>query len=60
MATKGVCRSKTEESGAEYATVDYGKGGRLASIPRERYEANAYEPPYDQLPECDGSENANA
>lgn len=47
---KGIYRTKTEASGAEYATVDYGNTARLESIGRDLYEQNGYTPPFDALP----------
>lgn len=53
MAAIGICRAKTEDSGAEHITIDYGTGGPLESISREQYEEQGYDPPYDELPPCD-------
>ena len=50
MAAKGIYRTKTPKSGAEYAFVDYGTGSKLREIPRQRYDAQGYEPSFDYLP----------
>ena len=50
---KGVCRTRTEETGAEYARVDYGTGARLSTVPRSLYDRHGYKPPFDELPPCD-------
>ena len=47
---KGVYRTRTPESGAEYAYVDYGAPSDLGEIPRSRYEEQSYDPPFDTLP----------
>ena len=47
---KGVYRTKTPESGAEYAWMDYGTPSNLGEIPRARYEEQSYEPPFEELP----------
>jgi len=55
---KGICRKKTEETGAEYARVDFGGSG-LSTVPRSLYDRHGYNPPYDQLPLCDELESPN-
>jgi hypothetical protein len=50
---KGVCRTRTEATGAEYARVDYGTGPRLATVTRSLYDRHGYEPPFDELPPCE-------
>jgi hypothetical protein len=50
MPAKGIYRTKTPESGAEYAFVDYGIASTLNEIPRWQYENADYEPPFDSLP----------
>jgi len=40
---------RTEKSGMEIAFVDKGIGNPIG-IPRERYEANGYKPPFEKLP----------
>ena len=46
---KGLWKT-THPSGMEIAYIDKGVGSPLG-IPRERYEANGYQPPFDKLPE---------
>jgi hypothetical protein len=53
VAATGVCRSKSEETGAEYATVDYATIGQLGSVARAIYEKRGYLPAYDELPVCE-------
>ena len=53
----GVCRTKSEETGAEHARVDYGTGPRLALVTRSLYDRHGYEPPYDKLPPCEDITN---
>lgn len=51
MSAKGVYRTRTPASGAEYAFVDYGVASSLGdTVPRDLYETNGYEPPFDSLP----------
>lgn len=50
MAAKGLYRTMTPESGAEYAFVDYGVASNIGEISRSLYEANGYEPAFDDLP----------
>lgn len=50
MAAKGLYRTSTAESGAEYVFVDYGTPSSLGEIPRQRYEEQGYEPPFNDLP----------
>jgi hypothetical protein len=51
MAVKGLYRTKTEESGAEYVFVDHGKGPSMQdTMPRKHYEDQGYLPPFDALP----------
>lgn len=38
-------------NGMEVAFVDKGMGTAPIGIPRDRYEAQGYEPPYENLPE---------
>jgi hypothetical protein len=47
---RGLYRSRTRESEAEYAFVDYGVRSSLGAIPRILYDAQAYQPPFDTLP----------
>ncbi|WP_292051251.1 hypothetical protein [Mesorhizobium sp.] len=60
MPAKGVYRTKTLASGAEYARVDYGVASSLGEIPRAQYEAQDYEPPFDDLPTKEQYEAKNA
>jgi hypothetical protein len=48
---RGICRTKTGETGAEYARVDFGTSG-LSTVPRSLYDRHGYKPPYDELPLC--------
>ena len=57
---KGLYRTSTPETGAEYAHVHYGNVAALDSIPRALYEENGYQPPYDKLPTKEEYEAANA
>lgn len=50
MKGKGLYRTTTPETGAEYAFVDYGVPSDVGEIPRARYEENGYQPPFDDLP----------
>lgn len=47
---RGVYKTRTAESGAEYAYVDYGVASNAGEIPKARYEAKGYQPPFDKLP----------
>ncbi|SMX45323.1 hypothetical protein [Actibacterium lipolyticum] len=47
--TSGVNRTKLA-NGLEFAFIDKGVG-KLIGIPREQYEANGYQPPFESLPE---------
>jgi hypothetical protein len=47
----GIFRTRTPESGAEYATVQYGNSTQLESISRLHYELNGYQPPFNTLPD---------
>ncbi len=53
MTAKGIYRTATAESGAEYAFVDYGVPQSLGEIPRSQYERQGYSPPFDDLPTKD-------
>ncbi len=59
MAAKGLYRTKTPESDAEYAFVDYGVPSSAGEIPRSRYESQGYEPPFDSLPTKEDFEARN-
>lgn len=50
MSAKGLYRTKTPDSGAEYAMVDYGVPSSLGEIPRAQYEMRGYAPKFDDLP----------
>jgi len=52
---RGVCRTRSAESGVEYARVDYGTGPRLSTVVRSLYDRHGYKPPYDELPPCEES-----
>jgi len=43
---------KTEETGAEYARVEYGAAGP-SKVPRSLYDRHQYKPPFDELPLCE-------
>jgi len=60
MSAKGLYRTVTPESGAEYAYLDYGVPSNPGEMRRARYESNAYEPPFDSLPTKQQYEAANA
>jgi len=60
MAAKGLYRTKTPESGAEYAFVDYGVASGVGEIPRAQYETQGYEPHLDALPTKEAYEARNA
>lgn len=60
VVPKGIYRTKTPESGAEYAFVDYGVPMNIGEIPRGRYELNGYLPPFDMLPTKAEYEASNA
>jgi hypothetical protein len=47
---KGIYKTKTEKSGAEYAAIDYGGNGVTMDIPRDLYEDRGYKPRFDDLP----------
>jgi hypothetical protein len=47
---KGLYRTSTPETGAEYAHVHYGNVAALDSISRSLYEENGYQPQYNTLP----------
>lgn len=53
QVANGVCRTKSEATGAEHARVDYGTGPRLALVTRSLYDRHQYHPPYDELPPCE-------
>jgi hypothetical protein len=50
MDTKGIYRTKTAPSGAEYAYIDYGEVSGIGEIARARYESQGYKPPFGELP----------
>jgi hypothetical protein len=50
---RGVCRTKTEETGAEYARVNYGAGAGISTVPRSLYDRHDYTPPFEELPPCE-------
>lgn len=61
MAPRGIYKTKTLESGAEYAFVDYGKAPSLGdTVPRSLYESRGYEPPFDSLSTKEEHEAKNA
>jgi hypothetical protein len=49
---RGICRTKSGETGMEYARVDFGTSG-LSTVPRNLYDRHGYKPPYEELPLCD-------
>jgi hypothetical protein len=59
MTTKGIYRSTSPGSNAEYANVHYGTVAALDSIPRDLYEERGYQPPFDELPTKEEYEAAN-
>ena len=60
VVPKGIYRTKTLESGAEYAFVDYGVPLNIGEIPRSRYELKGFLPPFDKLPTKAEYEASNA
>lgn len=46
--TRGLWRTKTEESGATYAYVDYESYAQ--EVTEAMYRDRGYQPPYDELP----------
>lgn len=50
---RGICRTKTEETGAEYARVDYGASSGISTVPRSLYDRHEYKPPFEELPRCE-------
>jgi hypothetical protein len=50
---RGVCRTRNDESGAEYVRVDYGEHSGISKVPRSLYDRHGYEPPFDELPRCE-------
>lgn len=50
MTAKGIYQTRTPESGAEYACVDYGVSSSGGEMTRADYEARGYQPPFDKLP----------
>ena len=49
---RGLCRTKSEDTGAEHARVEYGDAGP-STVPRSLYERHHYNPPFDELPLCE-------
>lgn len=47
---RGVYRSRTSKSGAEYAYVYYGVASSIGEMPRADYEAHGYDPLFELLP----------
>jgi hypothetical protein len=47
---RGLYRTRTPESGAEYVWVDHGTPTSLGEMPRAAYDERGYQPPFDQLP----------
>lgn len=60
MAGKGLFRTMTPQSGAEYAVVDHGVVSSMGEMPRAQYEAQGYQPPFDELPTKELYEKSNA
>ncbi len=50
MTAKGIYRTATPGSGAEYAFVDYEVPHSLGEIPRSQYENQGYLPSFGTLP----------
>jgi hypothetical protein len=50
MSAKGIYRTKTPASGAEYALIDYGISSSLGEISKAEYDAAGYPPSFDTLP----------
>ena len=47
--TRGVYRTRNEESGAQYAHVEYDIHADM-DIPEQRYRDRRYQPEFDRLP----------
>jgi hypothetical protein len=47
---RGIYRTRTPDSDAEYAFVDYGQPSNIGQITRALYETRRIEPPFDKLP----------
>lgn len=61
MPPRGVYRTETPESGAEYAFVEYGTASSLGdTVPRAVYEERGYRPEFDSLPTKAEYEQKNA
>jgi hypothetical protein len=60
VSAKGLCRTKTPETSAEYAFVDYGVPGGPGEISRDQYEFQGYSPPFDEVPTKDAYEMKQA
>ena len=56
MVARGVYRAKSSGTGVEYAHVESGVGHE--DMTRSWYEAQRYEPPFDQLPTKEEYEKA--
>jgi len=50
---RGVCRTRNDESGTEYARVDYGESSGISTVPRSLYDRHEYKPPFEELPRCE-------
>ena len=57
---RGIYRTRTPESGDEYAFVDYGLPSNIGEITRALYETRGIEPPFDKLPSKAEFEALNA
>ena len=49
---RGICRTKSEQTGAEHARVEYGDAGP-STVPRSLYDRHEYKPPFEELPLCE-------
>jgi len=52
MAARGVYRTKTPESGAQYAAMVYGHSAAF-EVPEQYYRDRGYTPNFDDLPTKD-------
>ena len=54
---RGICKIKDGWGNQDSAWVSYDDGTKL-EVPEDRYRDQGYQPPFDQLPECRGEQNA--
>jgi hypothetical protein len=54
---RGICKIRNAWSNQDSAWVRYDDGTEL-QLPENKYREAGYEPPFDDLPECKGEQNA--